>query len=278
MIKRPPLQYHGGKWLLASWIIQHFPPHHGYVEPYGGGASVLLRKLPSAVETYNDLDGDVVTFFRVLREQPEALVRAIQLTPWARAELRAAHTAPPIDDPVEQARRLYVCAWQGFYGGRRNTVPGWRFCPTVTSSNSLVKLWGSTDHLYATARRLRDVQIECDGALAVIRRYDRPGTLFYVDPPYLPHVRGANRETFSEAYRHEMTVGDHAELARVLRSVQGMVVLSGYASAEYAEWYETYGWQRYSRAAAKVNRNAAATECLWLSPPAIAARHQAALL
>lgn len=277
MIERPPLQYHGGKWLLASWIIRRFPPHHGYVEPYGGGASVLLRKPPSDVETYNDLDGDVVTFFRVLREQPEALVRAIQLTPWARAELKLARTAPPPDDPVEQARRLYVQAWQGFYGGRRSTHPGWRYCATV-ASNSLVGLWGRTEHLCAVAERLRAVQIECDDALAVIRRYDRPGTLFYVDPPYLPHVRGANRETFSEAYRHEMTVGDHAGLARVLRSVQGMVVLSGYASAEYAEWYETYGWQRYSRAAAKVNRNAAATECLWLSPAATAAQRQGVLL
>lgn len=74
---RPPVRYVGGKWAMADWLIGFFPPHTHYVEPFCGGASVLFRKYPSEIETINDIDSDVVNFFRVLREQPAALIGAL---------------------------------------------------------------------------------------------------------------------------------------------------------------------------------------------------------
>src|SRR5262245_58814798 len=109
--RRPVLRYHGGKWRLAPWIIEHFPEHRIYVEPYGGGASVLLRKSRAFAEVYNDLDGDVVNVFRVLRDRASAaaLIRAIELTPWARDEFRLSYR--PASDPVERARRTIARAF-----------------------------------------------------------------------------------------------------------------------------------------------------------------------
>ena len=102
---RTALRYYGGKWNLAPWIIKHFPPHINYIEPCGGAASVLLRKPRSTIETYNDLDGNVVNFFRVLRDNPDELIRKIQLTPYAREEYNLSRV--PCDDPIERARRFY---------------------------------------------------------------------------------------------------------------------------------------------------------------------------
>lgn len=107
---RPALRYFGGKWRLAPWIISHFPEHTCYVEPFAGGASVLLRKPESKVEVLNDLDGEVVNFWRVLREQTEAFIRAVELTPFSREEASLAYQVA--DDPLERARRLFIRSWQ----------------------------------------------------------------------------------------------------------------------------------------------------------------------
>lgn len=107
--KRPALRYYGGKFNLAPWIISHFPEHKSYVEPCGGGASVLLQKQRSELETYNDIDGNVVNFFRVLRDQPEELIKKIWLTPWARTEYEMAYQK--CDDDIEKARRFYMACW-----------------------------------------------------------------------------------------------------------------------------------------------------------------------
>ncbi|CAB5540684.1 DNA adenine methylase [Citrobacter werkmanii] len=114
VIKHPAIRYHGGKFRLASWIISHFPDHRCYVEPFGGAASVLLKKKQSEAEVYNDLDGDVVNLFRVLRDpvSSQALIDACALTPYSRVEFRCAYE--PTDDPIEKARRLIVRATMGF--------------------------------------------------------------------------------------------------------------------------------------------------------------------
>ena len=104
---RPALRYHGAKWRLAPWIISCIPAaHDSYIEPFGGSAAVLLRKSRSPIEVYNDLDGDVVAFFRMLRERPDDLIRAIYWTPFAHAEQQLSRQ--PTDDPLERARRLYA--------------------------------------------------------------------------------------------------------------------------------------------------------------------------
>jgi len=273
-ISRPPLRYHGGKWKLAPWIISHFPPHAHYVEPFGGAASVLLQKPPSRLETYNDADGEVVTFFRVLRERQDDLVRAIALTPWARAEYEATFDPLPPEHPeadIERARRFFVRAWMSMGGGATaRWRTGWRYqirpqTPTTTER------WSQLDHLIAVAQRLRMVQIEQDDALKIIGRYDALETLFYLDPPYVHQTRSKWR---GAAYRHEMDDDAHRELAELIHGVRGFAVISGYPSALYEELYERYGWVRIEKAAL-TNGRTVRRECLWLSPrtwSALAAR------
>jgi DNA adenine methylase len=141
---RPVLRYHGGKFRKAPWIIGHFKPHRVYVEPYGGGASVLMRKPRADFEVYNDLDGDVVNVFRVLRDRrrSRALEQLLRLTPWARAEFELSYEAS--DDPVERARRTIVRCFMG-HGttSRRKNRTGFRAgshaCPLY--DEELVGAW-----------------------------------------------------------------------------------------------------------------------------------------
>lgn len=265
-IPRPALRYHGGKWRLASWILSCFPPHVCYVEPFGGGGSVLLQKQPSFVEVYNDLSGDVVNFFRVLRERGDELRRAIELTPYARAEFLAAQE--PTDDPLEAARRFYVWSWQGRGRAGVQEPGGWRFIATAARGTTVTGDWNNTAHLAEIVSRLKLVQIECGEAETVIQRYDTPDTLFYVDPPYVASTRGARWG--NSAYTHEMTDDDHERLAGLLHTVRGMVILSGYPSDLYNRLYAD--WRAIHRRQATDNGTKEAVEVLWLSPALVARR------
>lgn len=228
----PPLRYTGSKWQLAAWIISRFPAHECYVEPFAGGAAVFFCKQPSKIEVLNDIDGEVVNFFRVLQERPDELVRAVELTPYSRAEYELAYQ--PCDDPLERVRRFYVCARQSFgaYAGRKT---GWRTQRNWNRGTSITNEWKRLDGLMQAAARLKDALIECDTAAAVIARYDSPHALFYVDPPYVLS-QGAKRKH----YRHEMSDDDHRQLAGVLHQVKGMVLLSGYDSPLYRELYKDW--------------------------------------
>ncbi|MCP4537710.1 MAG: DNA adenine methylase [Chloroflexi bacterium] len=265
--KRPALRYHGSKWLLAKWIISQFPPHECYVEPFGGGAGVLLRKSRSWLEVYNDKDHQVVNFFRVLREQPDDLIRTIELTPYAKAEWEQALVDDP--DPVEAARRLYIRAYMNIAGPTAQWKTGWRRQKVITKANGKKRMTPAAttfmriDHLYDVADRLRGVQIECDDALSVIERYDSPETLFYIDPPYPSSTRGRWK---NHAYAHEMTDDQHRELATVLRDVRGMVIISSYRCELYDELYTD--WQRRDKKT-RVNGPGHAIESVWLSDSAI---------
>jgi DNA adenine methylase len=258
-ITAPALRYYGGKYRLADWIISHFPAHVCYCEPYAGGASILLCKEPARHEVYNDLDGDVVNFFTVLRTQTSAFIQAIELTPFSRAELDNAYL--PTDEPLERARRLYIRNWQGY--GVLGRKAGWRFCKSGRAS--AVRQWNRTDHLMAIAKRLKNVQLECDEASVIINRFDAPTTLYYVDPPY---VHSTRNDRNSDAYGHEMTDDQHRELAAQLHAVKGMVALSGYPSALYDELYA--GWQCVKQETLDIVANVQ-TECLWLSPALVSA-------
>ena len=271
---RSALRYYGGKAALADWIIAQLPAHVCYVEPFGGGASVLLRKPPSLLEVLNDHDGEVVNFFRVLRERPDDLLRVIDLTPFARAEADlACEPDDPDRDPFERARRLYVRSWQTMHGAPRpsaqRTRLGWRFERFVDRPGTNVEAWGRTEHLAAVASRLKAVQIECDDALAVVRRFDGPDTLFYADPPYPAETRGERWGRV--AYSGEMGDHDHALLAETLRGAAGMAVVSGYDCPMYRALYDDHGWSRVERAARSQSR-ADRTEVLWLSPTTVRRR------
>ena len=257
-LQRMPLRYHGGKWRLAPWIISHFPKHVCYVEPYSGSASVLLRKPISPIEVYNDMDGGVVNFFKVLREQPNDLCRAIELTPWSREELAAA--AEPCDDALEWARRRYVRSFQSRSQTNTKQSPGWKFQKSMQGMN-VIRLWNDASHLMLAAQRIKEVHIEQDEALQVIQRYDTSETLFYIDPPYLYTTR--HRSWAGRAYAHEMDIEAHEALAEIIHHVQGMVVLSGYDSELYQSLYSD--WNTVSHASTDGAGNQR-KEMLWLNP------------
>lgn len=259
--ERPPLRYHGGKWRIADWIIRHFPPHQVYLEPFGGGAGVLLNKPRAELETYNDLDGAVVNFFRVLREQPEALVRALQLTPWSRAEFEL--SLEPTDDPLEAARRFFIASWQSIGGPTARRRSGWRYQVKRGNWHNAADLWCELDHLYHVAERLRGVQIECRDAFELIPRYDALGTLIYCDPPY-PH--STRSQWKGKAYAHELSDDEHCRLAELLHACSAYVIISSYSSKLYAELYEAHGWQRVETKVRTNSRHMVRTERLWLSP------------
>lgn len=263
---RPALRYHGGKFRLGAWIAAHFPPHRVYVEPYGGAAGVLLRKPRSYAEVYNDLDGDVVTLYRVLRdpERRAQLADAVRFTPFSRAEFVRAYEPAACD--IERSRRLLVRSHMGFgsAGATRAYRTGFR-SNVVRSRTTPAHDWqGLPEALAAVGERLAGVTIECDDALAVLARYDTAETLHYVDPPYTT----GERATESACYAVEMDDAAHETLAAVLHGLRGAVVLSGYDSPLYASLYG--GWHRVERETHASGQNGAVarTETLWLNPAA----------
>lgn len=263
----PPMPYFGGKQRTAASLVALFPDHEHYVEPFAGGLSVLLAKAPSKLETVNDLDGDIVTFWRVLRDRPEELERVAALTPHSRAEHQISRDRDDIDD-LERARRVWVALSQGRGGQLVRT--GWRrhIDASGTSMGLPGYMAGYLERMPAAARRLRYVSLECRPALEVIESYGAsPTALLYVDPPYLGGTRGT-----THAYRHEMRAEtEHRELAEALHASQAAVVLSGYAAPLYEELYA--GWDRVEIAAysGQGNHSAAArnvrTEVVWSNRP-----------
>lgn len=268
---RPVLRWHGGKWKLAPWIIGHFPEHRVYVEPFGGAASTLLRKPRSYAEIYNDLDDEVVTLFRVLRdrEKAERLMDLLRLTPFARGEFKAAYEAS--DDPVERSRRLIIRSFMGFGSnahasqakGHRST--GFR-ATSNRSGTTPAHDWGNyPDVLPLIIERLAGVVIEHRDALACMRQHDGPDCLHYVDPPYLPELRAPSGkyDLRWRMYRHEMTAEAHAKLLPALQTLDGMVLLSGYPSPAYDQMLR--GWRRVEMET-YADGALPRTEVLWLNP------------
>ena len=255
---KPPVPYFGGKQTIAPWIVSLLPDHDHYVEPYCGGLSVLLAKPTSKIETVNDLDGQLMTFWRVLRDQPADLIRACALTPHSRAELLTARE--DADTDLETARRVWVRLTQSQGGALRKA--GWRFYinPDGTNISMPGNLTAYVDRMAIVAERLHRVSLESMPALDLIAKYGaQPKALLYVDPPYLGEAR-AN----GSRYRHEMKHPDeHRELAAALTNCKAAVVLSGYHSPLYDELFD--GWHHYEQATATGNGKGdkGRTEVLW---------------
>lgn len=228
MAKQIAFGWYGGKFSHLDWLLPLLPEAKHYCEPFGGSAAVLLNRAPSPVETYNDLDGEVVNFFRALREQKEELIEAIGLTPFSKQELTEAcsESNSALND-LERARRFFVRARQVRTGLAQTASPGrWAHCKLTSRAGmaGAVSRWlGSVEGLSEIAQRLLRVQIENAPALEVIQRYESEETLFYLDPPY-PHE--SRRD--ARAYGYEMSDADHQELALALRSVKGKIAISGY--------------------------------------------------
>jgi DNA adenine methylase len=270
---RPVLRWHGGKWRLAPWIIGHFPPHRTYVEPYGGAASILMRKRPAYGEVYNDLDQEVVDLFRVLRDSTRSaeLMDLLRLTPFARDEFRGAYE--PTDDVIERCRRLIIRSFMGFGSnahasaekGHRST--GFR-ASSARSGTTPAHDWANyPDAMAAMVARLAKVVIENRPAIEVMAHHDRRDTLHYVDPPYLHETRaqGNKYDLGWRMYRYEMSDDDHLELIDFLRNCVGMVVLSGYPAPLYDE--QLGDWLRVEKTALADGARER-TEVLWINPSA----------
>lgn len=273
---RPVLRWHGGKWLLAPWIIEHLPPHRVYIEPFGGAGSVLLRKERSFAELWNDLDDEVVTLFRVLRdvEQSEALLRALSLTPFARAEFKLAYE--PADDPIERSRRLIVRSFMGQGSVSNERLAGATGFRNNTRRSTAAPFspipshdWARyPDALRRLIARLAGVTIENRDAFELMAQQDADDVLFYCDPPYLPETRsrcGNRKGGGFVAYMHELSPDQHAEMLVFLRGLRGMVVLSGYPSELYDA--SLTGWRRIERRALADGARER-TEVLWINPQA----------
>ncbi len=238
--KKIAFGWYGGKYSHLDWLLPLLPETQHYCEPFGGSAAVLVNRKPSPVETYNDIDGELVNFFRVLREDKDRLLEAIGLTPFSREEFELAIQIPtePLSD-FERARRFFVRARQVRTGLAQTASSGrWAHCLLTSRAGmaGAVSRWlGSVEGLAEIAQRLLRVQIEHAPAIEVIQRYDSEETLFYCDPPYPHDSRGD-----TNAYGYEMTDDDHRRLAAVLHNVKGKVAISSYASNLMSELYKDW--------------------------------------
>lgn len=262
-LDHPLIRYHGGKFRLADWIISHFPKHETYVEPFGGGASVLLSKTPSRMEVYNDLDSDIVNFFEILRDQhlAEELAQQIELTPYSRVEFLNARDET--SDRIERARRLVIRAQMGFgSAGATRAKTGFRL-DTARSGSDIVTIWQrQPEIIIQAAARLKKVLIENRDAIKVIQDHDREDTLFFIDPPYVHETRTIG----DKAYRHEMTNADHEQLIDVLKQCKGKVILCGYEHPIYKE----LNWKKVIKSVAASGQAGSEKreEILWINPQA----------
>lgn len=258
-----PFGWYGGKFSHLAWLLPLLPSCHHYCEPFAGSGAVLLNRPPSSIETYNDLDGEVVNFFRVLRDEKDKLVEAIGLTPFSREEFALACKLDPKLPPLERARRFYVRARQVRTGLAQTASLGrWANCKNTSRAgmSGVISRWlGAIEDLPQIAERLLRVQIENRPAADVIRLYDSPETLFYCDPPYIHDTRGD-----AKAYVYEMTNQEHRELARLLNKVPGMVAVSNYQCDLMDELYPSPSWYK-SLSGARTNHATKGTrvEILW---------------
>lgn len=260
------IRYPGSKWSIAQWIISFFPEGYEkmvYLEPFFGSGAVFFNKRPGAVETINDLDGDVVNLFRVLRECPEELKRALELTPYSREEYDKSFE--PCEDPVERARRFAVRTTQAI-GAKMGSKCGWRNHKQMKIGGTVCKWFNVTSTLDEAAKRLKGsstnlVQIENMDALRLIERYNSPDVLMYLDPPYVRSTRRSGR-----LYRHEMDDSEQIRMLELIRDSRAKIIISGYQSDLYSQFLG--GWHTFSTMS-QTTSAAMATETIWLNyePP-----------
>lgn len=251
---RPPMPYSGGKQRVSAQIAALLPPHESYVEPFAGALSVLLAKDPAPMETVNDINGDLVTFWRVLRDRPDELERACALTPHSRAEYLASRDRPDDLDELERARRVWVQITQSL--GSRMTKSGWRFVHGGNRMPLAAYLDGYVARFADVAERIKGVSLECRDALEVIAAYGLPDAVLYVDPPYIYQTR------YGTQYPVEFgRIEQHERLLDLLQRTPAAVVLSGYSHELYER--RLVDWERHEFASINMRGNSR-TEVVWI--------------
>lgn len=250
---RQVLRYPGAKSRIADWIIGQMPKHDVYLELFGGSLAILMSKGRCHTETVNDIDNNIINFFRILRAYPEILQEKIRLTPFAREEYKAAYGETEGD--LERARRYCVKCWQGF-GNSQLYKNGFKSGQQAHSPNP-AEAWAKLpEFILEAAERLRGVQIENLPALELLRRYDTKDVFIYADPPYLPNTRK------SHLYKHEMTEREHIELLIALKKHPGKVMISGYDNELYNELLK--GWEK-AQIKTRAECGASRTEVVWMN-------------
>lgn len=269
-IKRPVLRYHGGKYLLAKWIISHFPAHRIYTEAFGGGGSVLMQKPRSYAEVYNDKWDTVVNVFQVLRDpaSAEKLEQLLRLTPFSRTEFNRTGYSDVEEaiDPVEKARLTILRSFAGFGSASTNGKHSTGFrAKSWRSSTTPAIDWGNyPDNIRSFVDRLKGVVIENRDYADIIRQHDSPDTLHYLDPPYPQSTRNMQRGNAS--YAHEIDDTVHMAMAEQLDGIKGMAIVSGYRCDLYDQLFA--GWRRSEK---KTFADGASPriECLWINENAM---------
>lgn len=257
------VKYHGSKWQVAKQIISYFRQHKTYVEPFGGSAAVLLSKPPVLSEVYNDLNSDLINVFQIVRNQPAELAAALSMTLYSRDELMATLALDGDADPVERARRFIVRSRMAYSSTSVNDLTSNTLKSHINSRDhcSQAATWAKLpDEVFWLRDRLSRTIIEHTDALDLIPRYDKPNTLFYLDPPYLASVRGAKSNRVG--YEHDFSEEQHRALLDAALQCKAMVVISGYDSALYNETLDA--WHRVefpARSEGKTPR----TEVLWMN-------------
>lgn len=237
---RSVLKYPGSKWNIASQIVDLIPKHHSYVEPFFGSGAVLFNKAPSAIETVNDLDSDVVNLFRCIQRDSERLARLVMTTPFSRETYDSQFEIPEgavCIDAYERAANFLIRCWQG-HGFRTNGYKvGWK--NDVVGRERAYALWNwyrLPDWIIDIAERLRMVQIENRPAMELIAKFNYDNVFMYIDPPYLLGTRTGKQ------YRHEMTDADHEDMLKLLLESKAKIIISGYESYMYNNYLS--GWKK----------------------------------
>ena len=286
-VRRPVLRYHGGKFRLAPRLIALFPPHRVYTEVFGGGGSVLMQKPRCYSETYNDLDGEVVNVFRVLQDRKKAkrLEELLRMTPFARAEFELSYKHTRSE--VERARRTIVRSFMGWGSDSVSRLKASRagFNTRISSTMSTGFRWNSNrsgttaasgwrewpNHIASFVERLQGVTIENRDAKDILRKMNREDALHYVDPPYPMHTRRlGNGSALEHRYRWELTDEQHEELAELLHSLKGMVIISSYHGPLYDRLYADWHQRQWTGAqfCSQNTGNKTRTEVVWLNDAA----------
>ncbi len=233
--------------------MSFFPEHKVYVEPFFGSGACFFNKKPAYIETINNINGDIVNLFRVCRDYPEELAKAISLTPFARDEF--VNCNAPSDNLVEQARRTLVRYHQSF-GTSNSSKNSWRHVQTYGGPRCATMRNGLPEVIIKSCERLKEAQIENTDALILIERYNDENTLIYLDPPYLQNLRKRNM------YACEMTDEQNIEILKLIKESKSKIILSGYNNELYnkelSDWYTA---EKKTTAQTGLHR----TEKLWIN-------------
>ncbi|MEN2765748.1 DNA adenine methylase [Ornithinibacillus xuwenensis] len=254
------LNYVGSKWNMAKWIIQQMPEHNVYLEPFFGSGAVLFNKPAVGIETVNDIDGNIVNLFKVIRENPTELAQAVEFTPYSREEYYLSFDLLKQElSDVERARIFLIRCWMA-RGGKTSDRTGWRHNIDIATVNALPDWNTLPGTILEATKRLKEVQIENQDAITLVERYNREDCLIYADPPYVLSTRTKRH------YAHEMNNEQHIQLLKSLKEHKGYVLLSGYDSDLYNEILD--GWTQLTK---MVQTEAAQSkqEVLWINPAAI---------